>query len=99
MKTLLSLLTKGLIVLFGIISIAAVAITLFKPEWIKIAIEWVGSLIETLGYWNFLIAFSSALIESLPVIGNFLPGMNIMILVGGFWGKSHLLVTIILAAM
>lgn len=99
MKQLIPLLARFFIILFGIASVVVLAITIFKPEWIKLAIEWIGSLIETLGYWNFLIAFSSALIESLPIIGNFLPGMNIMILVGGFWGKTHIIGTIMVAAI
>lgn len=44
-------------------------------------------MVKTLGNWNYFIAFLSACIESLPIIGTLVPGMNIMVLVGGFWGK------------
>jgi len=60
-------------------------------------IEWIGELIKTLGSWNYLVAFLSACIESLPIIGTAVPGMNIMILVGGFWGKTHIILTILAA--
>lgn len=56
-------------------------------------------MITTLGNWNYLIAFASACIESLPIIGTAVPGMNIMILVGGFWGKTHTLFTILCAVI
>ncbi len=74
-------LAKGVTIFFAIFTIILLVISLVKPEWIKIAIEWVGNLIETLGNWNYLIAFLSACIESLPIIGTAVPGMNIMILV------------------
>lgn len=102
MKNLLKILTKATMIFFAILSFALFLITLFRPEWMKIAVEWIGELIKTLGVWNYLIAFSSALIESLPVIGSVVPGMNIMVLVGGFWGKtgnSILVLTIICASL
>lgn len=99
MKTFLHLLSKALIAIFTVLSLALFAITLFRPDWIKLAIDWTGKLILTLGDWNYLIAFSSALIESLPIIGSLVPGMNIMVLVGGFWGKHHFLITILCASI
>lgn len=98
MKKFLQILTQFLLILFGIISFVLLIIVLFRPEWIKIAIEWIGNIIETLGNWNYLIAFLSALIESLPIIGSLVPGMNIMVLIGGFWWKIHLIETIIFAS-
>ena len=79
---------------FAILSLGLVVISLIRPDWIKVAITWIGELIKTLGNWNYLIAFASACIESLPIIGTAVPGMNIMILVGGFWGKLHPIGTI-----
>ena len=35
----------------------------------------------------------------MPIIGTAVPGMNVMILVGGFWGKSHIIGTVLLAAL
>lgn len=102
MKTILNIFTKVLIIIFTLISFTLLFISLFRPEWLKIAIEWIGNHIQNLENWNYLIAFLSACIESLPIIGTLVPGMNIMVLVGGFWGKTaifHLILTIIFASL
>jgi hypothetical protein len=75
------MLAKILAIFFTLLTFALIIISFTKPEWIKSGIEWIGSLIQTLGNWNYLIAFLSACIESLPIIGTAVPGMNIMILV------------------
>lgn len=90
---------KAITIFFTIISLVLIIISLVKPELIKTGIEWIGNLITTLGNWNYVIAFASACIESLPIIGTAVPGMNIMILVGGFWWKTHIVGTILLAAL
>jgi len=92
-------LAKAITIFFTILSLILIVISLVKPELIKSGIAWIGELITTLGNWNYLIAFASACAESLPIIGTALPGMNIMILVGWFWGKTHILGTILLAAL
>lgn len=56
-----------------------------------------GGAIHSLGNWNYFLAFFSALIESFPIIGVLVPGMNIMILIGGFWWKMHPIATIFCA--
>ncbi len=99
MKKILSIFAKIITIFFALATFAILIISFVRPEWIKSAIEWIGALIETLGNWNYLIAFLSACIESLPIIGTVMPGMNIMILVGGFWGKTHMIGTIALAAL
>lgn len=99
MKKILEILAKTITLIFALLTLALVLVSFVRPEWMKSAIEWIGKLIETLGNWNYLIAFSSACIESLPIIGTAVPGMNIMILVGGFWGKSHIFGTIFLASL
>ena len=99
MKKILVYISKLIMILFVIVSLVLLFIAIFKPDWIKFAIEWMGNLITTLGPWNYLIAFTSALAESLPVIGSLVPGMNIMILVGGFWGKMYIVETIIFASV
>ena len=81
LRHFLQILAKILTFLFLILSLALIAISLFKKEWIELGIKWVGELIHTLGSWNYLIAFLSAGIESLPFIGTAVPGMNVMILV------------------
>ena len=92
-------LAKAITIFFTVLSLALLVLTFVRPEWIKSGIEWIGQLITTLGNWNYLIAFSSACIESMPIIGTAVPGMNVMILVGGFWGKSHIVLTVGLAAL
>lgn len=90
---------KAITIFFTILSLILIIISLVKPELIKSGIEWIGNLITTLGNWNYLIAFASACAESLPIIGTAIPGMNIMILVGGFWWKTHMIGTILLAVL
>ncbi len=97
LKRFFSYLAKALTMFFAFLTLAIVLISFLRPEWIKDAITWIEALIKTLGNWNYLVAFSSACIESLPIIGTAVPGMNIMILVWGFWGKTHLLITIVVA--
>jgi len=94
LKNIIKTFAKFLAILFTILTLVLIGITFIRPEWIKIGIEWIGNLITTLGNWNYLVAFLSACIESLPIIGTAVPGMNIMILVGGFWGKTHIIGTI-----
>lgn len=61
-------------------------VTLFKPDLLLPIIEWIKSQIEHLGKWNYLLAFVSALAESLPIIGTIIPGQVIMMSVWGFYG-------------
>lgn len=92
-------LAKTITIIFTILSLVLLVISLVRPEWVKSGIEWIWELITILGNWNYLIAFASACIESLPIIGTAVPGMNIMILVWGFWGKTHIILTILLASL
>ncbi len=85
LKYILKMLAKGLAIFFTVATLALIIISFVRPEWIKNGVVWIGELIKVLGNWNYLIAFLSACIESLPIIGTAVPGMNVMILVGGFW--------------
>lgn len=77
--------------IFGALVFALVAIALFRPSWIELFISWMEKQIHLLGNWNYLIAFTSSIVESFPVIGVLVPGQQIMLLVGGFFGKlGHL---------
>lgn len=73
--------------IFGSIIFALTAIAIFKPSWIELFIAWMETQIHGLGNWNYLIAFASSIIESFPVIGVLVPGQQVMLLVGGFFGK------------
>ncbi|OIP53122.1 hypothetical protein AUK10_02840 [Candidatus Gracilibacteria bacterium CG2_30_37_12] len=86
-----SLFFKFLNFLFGSILFVLTAIAIFKPSWIEQFIGWMEKQIHLLGNWNYLIAFASSIIESFPVIGVLVPGQQVMLLVGGFFGKvGHL---------
>lgn len=74
--------------LFSLIIIALTGIMIFKPEWIESFIAWMEKQIQMLGNWNYGIAFASSIVESFPAIGVLVPGQNIMLLVGGFFGKQ-----------
>lgn len=99
LKYILKMFAKALAIFFTVATLALIIISFVRPEWIKNGVAWIGELIQILGSWNYLIAFLSACIESLPIIGTAVPGMNVMILVGGFWGAEHMIPTILLAAI
>jgi membrane protein DedA with SNARE-associated domain len=73
--------------IFGSILVALTAIAIFKPALIEQFIGWMEKQIHVLGSWNYLIAFASSIIESFPVVGVLVPGQQVMLLVGGFFGK------------
>ena len=82
--------THYIIIGLLIIMFAFLIITLFKPGILEPIIEWIKLQIESLGKWNYLLAFVSALAESLPIIGTIIPGQVIMLSVGGFYGWTGL---------
>ncbi len=90
-------LAKVITITFTLLTFALIFISFTHPEWIKEGVIWIGDLVRRIGYWNYLIAFLSACVESLPIIGTAVPGMNVMILVGGFWWKTHVIFTIVCA--
>lgn len=97
LKKSLTFLAKSLAIVFGILTIVIVFISFIRPAWITSSMDWIGVYIKSIWSWNYFIAFASACIESLPIIGTAVPGMNVMILVGGFWWKNHFAFTIICA--
>lgn len=54
--------------LFGSIIFALTIIAIFKPSLIEQFIGWMEKQIHMLGNWNYLIAFTSSIIESFPVV-------------------------------
>jgi membrane-associated protein len=81
------ILFQALNFIFGTIIFGLTAIAIFKPSLIEQFIAWMEAQIHSLGNWNYLIAFTSSIIESFPVIGVLVPGQQIMLLVGGFFGN------------
>jgi membrane protein DedA with SNARE-associated domain len=63
-------------------------LTLFKPDLIKVFIDWIRDIVLALGNWNYLVVFVSSIIESFPVLGVVIPGQNIMLISGGFFGEQ-----------
>ncbi|MDA9129324.1 DedA family protein [Candidatus Gracilibacteria bacterium] len=63
-----------------------ILVSLFNPEILTPIIDWIKVQVESLGKWNLLLAFVSALVESLPIIGTIVPGQLILLSVGGFYG-------------
>lgn len=80
-QTLLSILH----IIMLILMVAGGLLSLFRPDLIKIGIDWMGIQIKSWWEWNYLILLLTAMAESFPFIGAVLPGMNIMILVGWFF--------------
>lgn len=87
-KKLQVLLNQFLTVLHVLLIVLMVAIgllSLFRPDVMRLGIDWMGIQIKSWGEWNYGILLVTAMAESFPFVGAVLPGMNIMILVGGFF--------------
>ena len=65
-------------------------VSLFKPTILEPIIEWIKIQIEWIWKWNYLLAFVSALAESLPIIGTIIPWQVVMISVWWFYGSTWL---------
>ena len=85
MKRIVAKIVHWLNMFFIGLTIVLIFVAIFKPELFVQFIEWMKGVVETLGKWNYLLAFVSAFVESFPVIGVSVPGQNIMLLVGGFF--------------
>lgn len=68
-----------------VLMVAIGLLWLFRPDLIRIVIDWMGVQIKSWWDWNYIILFVVAMAESFPFVGAVVPGMNIMILVGGFF--------------
>jgi membrane protein DedA with SNARE-associated domain len=102
MKSLKKFLKTFTLVLHGIFLIAMIGIGILSftsPDIIRAIIDWMGEQIRSWGNWNYLILFLVAMIESFPFIGVVVPGMNVMILVGGFFVHKDLNVFILSAIL
>ena len=76
------------IVLIGFTFIMSL-ISIFKKEWIEMFIEWMKVLINSLGFWNYIIALTSSFIEAFPVLWVVVPWQNILLIVWWFfWNVS-----------
>jgi membrane-associated protein len=84
-KKLLDRLISFLHIILIVLMVSVGLLSLFRPDIIRIGIDWMGIQIKSWGEWNYLILLFVAMAESFPFVGAVVPGMNIMILVGGFF--------------
>lgn len=89
MKAIINKALQVLNIFFVVLTLVILIIAFAKPGWIEIALDWVQQLVKSLGNWNYLVIFITSIIESFPFLWVVVPGMNVMILVGGFFiGKD-----------
>ncbi len=91
--------TKAINTIFTLILLGLTVLALFRPDLVERAILFIGDQIKLIGAWNYLIVFLSSCIESFPVIGVLIPGQQVMLLVGGFYGHDHLIGVLILSSL
>lgn len=84
--------------LFMAITFGLLFIVVFKKEWVAEFLTIMEGVVNSLGNWNYVVAFVFSIIESFPVIGVLVPGMQVMLIVGGFFGRDHLPETIAVCA-
>jgi len=92
-----AILVLHIIFLIAMIGIGILSFT--SPEMIRGMIDWMGDQIQSWGNWNYLFLFLVAMIESFPFIGVVIPGMNVMILVGGFFVQRDIEVFLLSAVI
>lgn len=99
-KKIIKIFIQIINIILIILSFALLFISIFKKEWFELFIEWMKVVIQGLGFWNYLILFSSSLIEAFPVLWVILPWQNILLIVGWFfWHNNYTnLIYVILVA-
>ncbi len=91
LKKIIKILINTINIVLILLTITLAFIAVFKKEWIEAFIEWMKIIVEWIGYWNYVIWFSSSLIEAFPVIWVVIPWQNILLVVGWFfWAISYL---------
>lgn len=90
MKKILKMLFHILNIILIWLTIVLAIVSIFKKEWIEIAIEWMKVLIDWMWYFNYIIAGLSSFIEAFPVLWVIVPGQNILLIVWWFfWNISY----------
>ncbi len=105
-KNLIKKIIKNIFHILNIIliwlTIIIAIISIFDKQLIIDLIKKLEILIQWLWNWNYLIAFSSSLIEAFPVLWVVVPGQNILLIVGSFFAKistSNLIYIYIIASL
>ncbi|MEI6711653.1 MAG: hypothetical protein WCK88_05755 [bacterium] len=99
LKNFLRIVTIALHVILLILMVGMGILSFVSPGTIRAILGWVGEQIRSWGNWNYIILFAVAMIESFPFIGVVVPGMNVMILVGGFFVQRHMNVFLLSAIL
>ena len=73
---------SGLHIVLIVLMVAIGLLSIFRPDLMRLGIDWMGVQIKSWGQWNYIILLVVAMAESFPFVGAVVPGMNIMILVG-----------------
>lgn len=85
LQALLQYFLTALHVLLVVLMVGIGLLSLFRPDIMRLGIDWMGIQIKSWGEWNYVILLVTAMAESFPFVGAVVPGMNIMILVWGFF--------------
>lgn len=81
LRKIVSALSAFLNFLFMAVTFGLLFVVLFKREWLEQFLAFMETLVHSLGSWNFLLAFVFSIVESFPVIGVLVPGMQVILIV------------------
>jgi membrane protein DedA with SNARE-associated domain len=84
---------------FFVLLVGTVVLAFFRPDLLAAAVEWLGRMVASLGWWNYPIVFGIACAESFPIVGTLLPGQNAMLVVAGFHARVDLPGTVAVAML
>lgn len=88
-KRLSKILSVTLRTVFTLLSLGLLYVLIFQKDWILQFLGFLERLTLSIGYWNLGLAFVLSVVESFPVLGAFFPGMQAMLLISGFFGRTH----------
>ena len=81
LQALLQYFLTALHILLVVLMVGIGLLSLFRPDIMRLGIDWMGVQIKSWGEWNYVILLVTAMAESFPFVGAVVPVMNIMILV------------------
>ncbi len=87
LKKILDILLKIFHILFVILTFWLLFISIFRKDLMTDFMSYLENLINILWFYNYIIALFSSIVETFPILWAIVPGQNIMLLVGWFFGK------------
>lgn len=99
LERILTILKKTIHYVLSLLLIALLVLALVHPGLFKQFLDWIAHIVRQIGLWNYPLVAISGIMESLPVAGVVFPGQNIVIIVGTFFGKHHLVWLITVATI